>query len=82
MIREQLTPLIKEYGQARCAAEISIHAPSLSAYMAGRRELPVKHIEAIVKALGAMLIIKPPRRSRATPRASAGTSGRPSARRG
>jgi hypothetical protein len=77
MIREQLIPMIRENGLSRCAEAIGIHPQSLSAYMAGRRELPVKHIEAIIATLGATLIIKPPRRSRSTPRAS----GRPSARR-
>jgi DNA-binding transcriptional regulator YdaS (Cro superfamily) len=58
-LRAQLSPLIRARGISAVAAAAGLHQPTLSAWLAGRRRLPLHQIEALARAVDHVLIVTP-----------------------
>lgn len=60
-IREQLEPLIREAGVNEVSRRAGIPAPRLYDWFAGRRDLYTERLEAVAKAVGRPLQLRPKR---------------------
>jgi DNA-binding phage protein len=54
-LRAQLSPLIRAKGISQTARESGVHRVSLHHWLAGRRELPMRDLEALARAVGLRL---------------------------
>lgn len=54
-LRAQLAPLIRAKGISQTARESGVHRVSLHHWLAGRRDLPIRDLQALARVVGLRL---------------------------